>query len=81
MLACEHAHSEVVDLLVKRGARADLQDAQGFDAAYYADASGKEEVKGHLESAPSVATWDVGRWSVGYTLFIYLGAVMSQCCI
>ena len=61
MLACEHAHSEVVDLLIKRGARADLQDAQGFDAAYYAEASGEEEVKSHLEAAPSVATWDVGR--------------------
>ncbi|XP_072051050.1 uncharacterized protein [Amphiura filiformis] len=60
MLACEHAHSEVVDLLIKRGARADLHDAQGFDAAYYAEASGQEDVKSHLEAAPSVATWDVG---------------------
>ncbi|XP_022102935.1 ankycorbin-like [Acanthaster planci] len=59
MMACESNHKEVVDLLVKRGARTDLTDAQGFDAAYYAEGSSGDDLKECLESAPSVATWDV----------------------
>ncbi|XP_038071493.1 ankycorbin-like [Patiria miniata] len=59
MMACEQNHKDVVDLLVKRGARTDLTDAQGYDAAYYAEESSGEELKECLESAPSVATWDV----------------------
>ncbi|XP_033634397.1 ankycorbin-like isoform X1 [Asterias rubens] len=59
MIACEHTHKDVVDLLVKRGARTDLIDAQGYDAAYYAEETADQDLKESLESAPSVATWDV----------------------
>lgn len=59
MAACESGHKEVVDLLVKRGARADLCDAQGYDAKYYAEGSGQDNLLEALESAPSVATWDI----------------------
>ena len=61
MIACEHTHKDVVDLLVKRGARTDLIDAQGYDAAYYAEETADQDLKESLESAPSVATWDVSK--------------------
>ncbi|XP_041465699.1 ankycorbin-like isoform X2 [Lytechinus variegatus] len=59
MSACENGHRETVELLIKRGARADLCDAQGYDAKYYAEGSGQDNVAELLETAPSVATWDV----------------------
>ncbi|XP_072167134.1 uncharacterized protein [Diadema setosum] len=59
MIACESGHKDIVDLLIKRGARADLCDAQGYDAKYYAESSKLENLLELLETAPSVAMWDV----------------------
>ncbi|XP_071492235.1 uncharacterized protein [Diadema antillarum] len=59
MIACESGHKDIVDLLIKRGARADLCDAQGYDAKYFAEGSKQENLLALLETAPSVATWDI----------------------
>ncbi|XP_030832420.1 ankycorbin [Strongylocentrotus purpuratus] len=59
MAACENGHKDTVELLIKRGARVDLCDAQGYDAKYYAEGSGQDNLAELLDSAPSVATWDV----------------------
>ena len=61
MVACENGHKDTVELLIKRGARVDLCDAQGYDAKYYAEGSGQDNLSELLDTAPSVATWDVRK--------------------
>ncbi|XP_033124057.1 ankycorbin-like [Anneissia japonica] len=59
ILSCKKGHKEVIDLLVKRGANVTIKDNTGHDAAFYAENCTEDAVKELLNSAPSVATWDI----------------------
>lgn len=51
----------MVELLVKRGAKIDAEDAQGCSASFYAQRLDDQSIISSLESAPPVATWDISE--------------------
>ncbi|KAI8486540.1 spermatogenesis [Branchiostoma belcheri] len=63
MQACERGNTEVVELLVRKGAKVDLQDVLGQTATDYAKSAGHNELLSVLEMAPSTATWDIDDYA------------------
>ncbi|XP_066271612.1 ankycorbin-like isoform X1 [Branchiostoma lanceolatum] len=59
MQACERGNTDVVELLVRKGAKVDPQDVLGQTATDYAKSAGHTGLISVLEMAPSTATWDI----------------------